>query len=189
MTLPRFIALCGHPKAGKSLVQEILREHYDVEPVDDGAVLREFAVKQLGLTWDDVRTQEGKLRHTSILDKHWQHRDLLGTLGKQLEDMFGEHIMPYIAARRCAPHTHYSFGSVRKTQGHFFKQEGGVVIGVRNPLAQASGYDFDQFDESIIDYWINNDALALGLTGEAAVADLTMKVHHMVGFISQGLAA
>lgn len=43
--LPRYIALCGHPRSGKSEVQKILKDHYNVTPVDDGAILRETAMK------------------------------------------------------------------------------------------------------------------------------------------------
>ncbi len=186
MHIPKYIALCGNPKAGKSEVQNILLSQYGVTPVDDGLVLREFCVKNLGLTWDDVQTQEGKARHTTVLDKHWQNRDLLGTLGKQLEDMFGEHIMPYIATRRCADGHSYSFGSVRKTQGQFFREAGGVVVGIRNPVAAPSGFDFDKFDESLVDYWIHNDAQSRGLSRLEGLMDLEQKVHHMMGFFSVG---
>lgn len=157
--LPRFIGICGNPKAGKSLVQEILSNQFGYTSVDDGFVLREFAVKKLGLSWDDVITQEGKLRSTQILGKDWNHRDLLGTFGKQLEDMFGEHIMPFLAMRGCNPAKHYTFGSVRKTQGHFIRDHGGIVIEVANPLAPPSGYDFDLFDQSAVTITIQNDGL------------------------------
>ena len=100
---PRFIALCGNPKSGKSLAQEILSQDLNYLPIDDGHVLREFAVNKLGLSWDDVTTQEGKKRHTEILGKDWEHRILLGDFGKVLEDMFGEHIMPFIATRNLYP--------------------------------------------------------------------------------------
>lgn len=175
-TLPRFIALCGNPKSGKSEVQKILHRHFGYEPVDDGHVLRQFAVEKLGLSWDDVQTQEGKARFTEILGKTWQNRDILGTLGNQLEDMFGEQIMPFIATRSTQPGGLYSFGSVRKTQGHFFKQHGGIVIEVCNPLAGPSPFAFDKFDASAVDHKIYNDALFRGLEKEVALIDLEEKV-------------
>ena len=155
--LPRFIALCGNPKSGKSEVQKILDSLYGYEPIDDGHVLREFAVEKLGLTWDDVQTQDGKAAYTDILGKRWQNRDILGTLGKQLEDMFGEHIMPFIATRGLSPYRFYSFGSVRKTQGHFFRANGGVVLEVRRPGVGPSGYEFDKFDRSAVSGVVDND--------------------------------
>lgn len=155
--LPRFIGLCGNPKAGKSEVQKILEAEFGYRSIDDGHVLREFAVEKLGLTWDDVQTQAGKARRTEILGKTWVNRDILGTLGKQLEDMFGEWIMPFIATRGLSPHGFYSFGSVRKTQGHFFRKMGGVVIEVRRPDALPSPYEFDRFDTSAVSAVIDND--------------------------------
>lgn len=175
--LPRFIGICGNPKAGKSLVQAILGSELGYTAIDDGFVLREFAVEKLGLTWDDVITQEGKLRSTEILGKEWNHRDLLGTFGKQLEDMFGEHIMPYLAMRNCDPVKHYTFGSVRKTQGEFIRSKGGVMIEVLNPLAPPSGYAFDWYDPASIDITIENDGLQR-FNGDAknAYLDLEKKV-------------
>ena len=156
---PRFVALCGNPKSGKSLAQEILQKDLNYLPIDDGHVLREFAVKYLGLSWDDVQTQEGKKRITSILGKDWENRILLGEFGNRLEEMFGEHIMPFIATRNLYPNARYSFGSVRKTQGHFFRQHGGIVIEIMNPMAPPSGNAFDQYDISAITRTVVNDGM------------------------------
>ncbi|WLR90977.1 hypothetical protein [Shinella zoogloeoides] len=159
LKFPRFIAICGNPKSGKSLAQEILSTDLNYLPIDDGHVLREFAVNKLGLSWDDVQTQEGKKRVTSILGKDWEHRILLGEFGNRLEEMFGEHIMPFIATRNLYPNARYSFGSVRKTQGHFFKEHGGVVIEIMNPMAPPSGNAFDKYDLSAVDRTIINDGM------------------------------
>lgn len=157
MIFPRLIAICGYPGAGKSEVQRILEERYGVQPVDDGAPLREIAVKYFGLSWDDVRTQEGKRRSTGILNKNWVNRKLLGELGNSLEALLGAHIMPFMATRRLAANHSYSFGSVRRDQGRFYKEMDGIVVGVRRPGVGPSGNEFDQFDESLVDYWIEND--------------------------------
>lgn len=154
---PRFIALCGNPTSGKSTAQEILSKDLNYLPIDDGHVLREFAVNKLGLSWDDVQTIDGKLRETEILGKTWQNRKLLGELGNVLEGMFGEHIMPFIATRNLYPNAFYSFGSVRKTQGQFFRANGGVVIEIVNPLAPPSGNAFDEYDRSCISATVIND--------------------------------
>lgn len=179
LPLPRFIGLCGNPKAGKSLVQEILQERYGYTPVDDGHVLREFAVEKLGLSWDDVQTQAGKAGYTEILGKNWQNRDILGTLGAQLEDMFGEHIMPFIATRNLANNGRFSFGSVRKSQGQFYRDQGGLVVEVQNPLAKDSPYAFDRFDRSYVDAVIVNDALTR-MDPEMARFDLVAKIDTMI---------
>lgn len=154
---PRFIALCGNPKAGKSLAQEILSKEYNYLPVDDGHVLRDFAVRNLGMTWDQVSSQAGKNEKIDILGKEWERRKLLGGLGNHLEDMFGDHIMPYIATRNLYPNARYSFGSVRKTQGHFYRGIGGAVIEIMNPQAPETGNDFDRYDLTAVHRTVIND--------------------------------
>lgn len=163
---PHLIGLCGHPKSGKSEVQNILAEEYGVIPVDDGYVLRKFCVEHLGMTWDDVQTQEGKANYTRILGKDWQNRDILGTLGQHLEDMFGEHIIPMIAVNACDLEGFYSFGSVRKTQGHFYNQRGGTVIEVIRPGALPSGFAFDKYDQSAVKRSILNEGSLEDLRAE-----------------------
>ena len=174
-TFPRLVALCGHPKSGKSEVQLTLNKVFGYQPVDDGFALRKFAVESLGLSWDDVQSQAGKARSTQILGLEWINREILGEFGNRLEVMFGEHIMPFMATRHLNPNQLYSFGSVRKTQGAFYKDLGGVVIGVRRPGVGPSGYAFDLFDESLVDHWIDNDG---------TLDDLRMKAAGLLGKIS-----
>jgi len=155
--MSNIIALCGNPTAGKSEVQRILHEKFGYNPIDDGMVLRRFCVENLGLSWDDVMSQEGKKRSTEILGRVWGNRELLGELGKALEGMFGEHILPHIAHLHIKPGARSCFGSVRKTQGHYFRNLGGLVIGVRRPGVGPSQYDFDQFDHSAVHVWLDNN--------------------------------
>src|SRR5262249_32968518 len=133
MKLPHLIALSGHPKSGKSLVQDYLRDEYGVVPVDDGRPMRQFAIQFLGLSEADCYTQEGKARISKILGRDWQNRKILGELGKRLEAMFGPHIMPFMATRGLDEKQCYSFGSVRRDQGAFYKAMGGIVIGIDRP--------------------------------------------------------
>lgn len=190
--LPRIIALCGNPKAGKSEVQKMLHRHYGYEPIDDGHVLREFAVEKLGLSWDDVATQEGKVRETEILGKTWQHRKVLGEFGKVLEGMFGEWIMPFIATRNLDPNKRYSFGGCRKTQGLFYRQMGGLVVEIDNPDAGPSGNDFDLWDKSAVNYVLRNDAPfhkrngVVGYEAMNTLANLEGKVFKMIEEIRCG---
>lgn len=173
---PQLIALCGNPGAGKSEVQKILQAEFSYQPIDDGMPMRHFCVQSLGMKWEDVLTQEGKAGTVEILGKTWVRRDILGQLGNVFEDMFGEHIMPFMATRNLNPMGRYSFGSVRRDQGAFYKKLGGIVMGVRNPLAGPSIYEFDRFDENLVDIWIENDALAQGMTPEDGLMDLGIKV-------------
>lgn len=179
-TLPRFIAICGNPKSGKTEVQNILQEVYGVTPVDDGRVIRRFAIDYLGLTEDDVYTQAGKAGFVDILGKNWQVRDILGSYGNQLEAMFGKHVMPMLGTRTLPEGGNYSFGSVRRDQGLFYQKAGGIVIWVKDATVGPSPYEFDSFDTSIVDFVLNNDSRSLGLSREVGLARLRDQVLALV---------
>jgi hypothetical protein len=170
--LPDFIAFVGHPKSGKTTAAEVFLDTFGGEVVDDGHVLRKFAVEELGLSWDDVLSQHGKARTTEILGKTWTNREILGEFGNALEALFGEHILPFIATRHHVPGQTWLFPSCRKTQGAFYRQRGGIVIQIDNPLAGPSGNAFDEWDRTEVDYVINNDGLARDLPPLQARAHL-----------------
>lgn len=156
MKLPHIIAICGHPGSGKSEVQKFLREEYGVVPVDDAEPLRQFAIDNLGMTFEDVTTQDGKGRITRILDTDWVNRTALGMLGAALEELFGNDIMPWMATRDLDPAKSYSFGSVRMRQGHFYRRKGGMVLEVIRPGVQPSPKHFDQYDERAVTHVVLN---------------------------------
>lgn len=189
--LPRYIAFCGVPKSGKSLAQEILLDAYQVKPVDDGAILREFAMQNLGATHDQVHTQEGKASlaywpngdpMVDVRDgAHMTWRRVLGLLGNQYEAMFGKYVMPMTACARIAKENgSFSFGSVRRDQGAYYQRNGGIIVEIRNPLAMPTGNEFDEYDASICDHVIENDALARGLDPAVARVDFEEKIHQLV---------
>jgi hypothetical protein len=186
--LPRFIALVGNPKAGKSLVQDILRDNYGVAAIDSGGPLRQIAMQQYGLTHDQVYTQEGKLEYVEVLGRRWQVRELLGELGNRFEKMHGDWATPWMAVRQIPAADDRTFcdASCRKTQGNFYKSLGGVVIGIHNPLAGPSPYAFDAVRTDIPDYWIENDALARGMSHVSAKLDLELKVQEAVNWMRGG---
>lgn len=161
MTTPRLIAICGRPGSGKSEVQKILAQH-GYQPVDDGACVRDFAVRHLGLTVDQVSTPDGKREVIDIADRKWVSRKVLGELARAIEGLFGEFAMPWIATRSLGPGM-YSFGSVRMRQAAFYKQLGGLVIGVRRAGVEPTGNTWDEFDESLVDIWIENNGSLQGL--------------------------
>lgn len=174
-SLPKFIVLCAQPKAGKSLAQDLLFKTFGYKPVDTGMPLRRISMDYLGLTLDQVATQEGKASYVEIEGKTWQVRDILGELGKHLEAMFGPDILAFMATNTLPPEGLFSFVA-RRDQAHFYKKRGGLVIGLRNPIAGISAYDFDQFDESAVDIWIDNDAQQRGLSDTDGRLDLDLKL-------------
>lgn len=185
--LPPFIALCGNPGCGKTTAAEILCEAFECEIIDTGGPLREIAMAYLGLTRQQVYTQEGKASFVEINGKDWQVRKILGDLGKKLEDLFGEEIMPFMSHQGAlkvhkddAALPTFVDPSCRKVQGHYWKRQGGLVIGINNPLAHPSIYEFDAFDETAVDFWIENDGLAAGLPAHLALRDLEGKLVNAV---------
>lgn len=158
MSAPRYIAICGYPNSGKSTVQKILETEYGVIPVDDGRILRDFAKRMFGMCESDVNTQAGKEKYTSIGDKTWQNRNVLGTLGQILEDTFGEQVIPETAMRDADHMTGacFSFGSVRKAQAWDYKKRGGFVISVLRDTCYPE-YDFDYYDFEAVDIAIDNN--------------------------------
>lgn len=158
-----FVALCGPPKSGKSTVQKILWNKWDIKPIDDGRVVRDLVKRAFSLTENDVSTQEGKMKEHPLHGAGgerdiWTNRQLLGKLARGLETEFGEFIVPFLTVKEfCEPSmfNRFSFGSVRRNQGWFYKEHGGIVIEIlREP---PSGNDFDLYDQKAIDYTILND--------------------------------
>ena len=151
------IALCGHPKSGKSEVQRFLQE-YGVKPIDDGRPLRRFAMENLGLSNEDVYTQEGKMREFSIGDQSMTVRKFLGEFGNALESKFGADFIPELAVRSL--HNQYgwfSFGSVRREQGRVYQRHGGIIVEIVRPGVGPSEHEFDRYNADIVDYRITND--------------------------------
>jgi len=183
---PRFkyIAICGHPQAGKTEVQKFLTRNHGVIPVDDGECLRDFGVNNLGLTPRQVETQDGKEEQIKFCGEAMTVRQFLGRLGNALEREFGEQAMPEIALARMGPSIlgpvalAHSFGSVRKTQGITYKKHGrGIVIKITRPGVWPSGNDFDVFDEALVDLTVHNDG---------TLKDLESEVARMWAFINSG---
>lgn len=159
---PRFIAICGNPTAGKSTAQTILHNTLGYVPVDDGRPLRVIAKNWLGLTERQITTQEGKAETVRINGKDWVVRDVLGEIGNAFEEKFGGDIIPLMVMHHYGmaveiSKTGYSFGSVRRQQGHFYRRHGGMVIEIQRPGAGPSQYEFDRFDPAAVDAVVVND--------------------------------
>ncbi len=159
---PRFIAICGNPTSGKSTAQRLLHNALGYVPVDDGRPLRDIAVKWLGLTEHQVTTQVGKLEMVEINGRQWQVRDVLGEIGNAFEEKFGGDVIPLMAMQHYGllgeiSRGGYSFGSVRRKQGHFYRRHGGMVIEIERPGVGPSSFEFDRYDKDAIDFTVIND--------------------------------
>lgn len=162
-TLPKIIALCGHPKSGKSLAAQFLADEFGYTLVDDGGFLREIAMAHFGLSLEDVTTQEGKAKEIVVNGVTMTVRELLGKLGNAFEDQFGANVIPEIALKRAqagGPGP-YVFGSVRREQGAYYKAQGGVVWHIDAPVPP-SPHEFDTFNLDNVDHTINNPGPAGG---------------------------
>lgn len=175
------IALCGVPGSGKSEVQRILHEQFGIKPIDDGEFARLNCMDLFGMTVDDVYTQEGKLRTTEILGRQWQNRNVLGEYIAALESTFGEHLSPQWAVRKARqikmsnPETPgFSFGSVRRSQGHYYRNLGAAVVEIVRPGTQKTGNSWDEFDQSAVTHTLLNDTDIDGL--KRAVGDMYSEI-------------
>jgi hypothetical protein len=162
---PKIIGIVGFPTHGKSTAQRFL-ELLGVEARDDGDILRMACMERFNLTWEDVSTQEGKLKIVPGLDgQPTTVRKLLGDYGKVLEARDGKNIiaelavMKLLADRDAAGSSQpASFGSVRKSQPSTYKAAGGLIIEILDPRKPVAPlYDFDEFDRDDVDVTVMND--------------------------------
>tara|TARA_Y100000815_G_scaffold275358_2_gene313057 strand:+ start:597 stop:1148 length:552 start_codon:yes stop_codon:yes gene_type:complete len=154
----QYFALCGAPESGKSEVQKILHQEFNVRPVDDKRGLRDAAKVLYGLSEDDVSTQAGKKKLITIGSKTKTVREILGELGEYLEENDPLHF-PRMARRMAElnhPGERVSFGSVRMNQGLLFKDEQSLVIEVKRPGFSPRN-NFDLYEPDLADVSVLND--------------------------------
>lgn len=167
--MSRLIALCGAPGSGKSEVQKILHQIYNVQPIDDGWPMRDFAIRHCGAKLLDVVTQAGKAQVWEFPGgKRMQMREFLGEMGLAIEKILGPDAIPAMALKAAQRERRdfpgFSFGSVRRSQGYFIKSQGNATVveifrsGVKIPIA-----GFDSYGRGCIDVTITNDGDLEGL--------------------------
>lgn len=174
--LPKLIALCGNPLAGKSTAAEILRDRLMYRIADDGLPLRQMGMNYLGLTAKQVFSQEGKLEKVWLNNRDWTVREILGEIGNAFEEKFGGEIIPMMTHNTLDANESYVMGSVRREQGAYWKSQGALIIEIVNPGAGPSNYEFDSFNRAHVDVTILNDGLFRGLSPEHARVDLMDKL-------------
>ena len=180
LNTPKIIALCGHPKHGKSTVQAMLEE-MGVRPFDDGLPIRLEGMRRFGLTWEQVSTQDGKAEQCFAFGRNMEVREALGLIGKSKEeeniDFWAEAAVRMIRDEGITEPV--SFGSVRRQGGHVYRAAGGIVLEIRDPRKPDSPYDFDQYDPRAITHTITNDGTIDDLRASviAAVSEYLGTVH------------
>lgn len=171
-TLPRFVALCGNPLAGKTTAAEILRDNFGYQIVDDGLALRLIAMHHLGLTADQVFTQAGKLEVVTINGRDWVVRKVLGEIGNAFEEKFGADVIPEMAMRALPSIGRFVFASTRREQCGYYRSMGALVLEIENSLAGASIYEFDRYNRAHAHATVANEGLAQGMSKLDAWNDL-----------------
>jgi hypothetical protein len=156
--MPRYIALCGYPTAGKSEVQKIISKLYGFDAVDDSASLRDAGKLLYNLTDWHVTTQEGKATVISVGHHRMTVRKALGELGKFLEasDPFHLPRLAIAKAEISKPNGRFVFASVRRNQPLFFRDTGKALIIEVTRKGTVARNDFDEYDRTCLDLSIEN---------------------------------
>lgn len=167
MKRPLIIGICGQPKSGKSEIQTVLRDFYNITPFDDGNILRRHAAELFDIPLTDLETQQGKLKTSIIQGRKWQNRKILGEYGKALESLFGPYTVPNWGLRmglercRSAGAAGVSFGSVRRDQGRVYRDAGGLVLEVKRPGVDVSENVWDAYELAHVSHTYNNNTDSL----------------------------
>lgn len=157
----RFVGLCGLPQAGKSRAAEFLADEFGGVIVDDALILRQAVPILFGIDPSEPFTQEGKSKLYNVCGRVETVREMLGELGKYLEQRYS----PELKIKRAVNYAlkeypnapFYILPSLRLDQGLFLKKIGGVVIEIENPRVSPTGNDFDEYNRSYVDFQIVND--------------------------------
>lgn len=173
--LPLMVGINGFPTHGKSTAQRFL-SLLGVEARDDAQDLREGAMKEFDLTYEQVTTQEGKLQLVEAFGTTMTVRQALGDYGQVYEREFGpnywvEKAVDRLRAERVQHPV--SFGSLRRSQASVIKDNGGFVIEILDPRKPVSKHAFDEYDRDYVDFQVINDGTLLDLATRVLIVSAT----------------
>lgn len=167
------LGLCGYRTSGKSEVAKILVEKYNFEIIDTKKLLRELAS-------DITRTPADLLKQTGFKELPYQgrtHREIMGELGKTLENLFGHDYLLRRALHRVDKTKNLIVDSLRMDQALFFE---GTVVEVKSDKVTPSGFDFDEYNRTRINYSIDNSGSLKQLSDcvDVMMLDYKSKIVH-----------
>lgn len=160
---PPIIGLVGFPTHGKSTAQRFLT-HLGVEARDDAEILRARVMEEYDLSYEDVTTQEGKLKIVpGINGELMTVRKLLGDYGQIFgEELHGPNYWVESAIdslRFDGVRNPVSFGSLRRSQPRAVKEAGGFILEILDPRKPVGPlHYFDEFDRDDVDCVVVNDS-------------------------------
>ena len=157
MRPPFIVGFCGEPGCGKSEAAMAMERIFGCLQIDDGWPMRDFAIRHLGATVQDVTTQAGKAGTTTFASRTMTWREVLGNVGNALEGAIHPHVIPIMAIAKCQPNGRYTLSSVRRDQGAVVRAAGGYVVEIVRPGAPQSPHEFDRFDRQYVDFRVIND--------------------------------
>jgi hypothetical protein len=156
------IGFVGQPGHGKSTAIRVAQRLFGAVAFDTGAPLRRGCMDRYGLSWNDVFTQEGKLRMVRRPERGdvVTVRQALGDFGKEIEATSPDKNIWTTIAVDDALQTLFPlivFDSVRMGQGEVIQRAGGFVIEIVDPRKPSSSHDFDQYDPRFVNCRVTNN--------------------------------
>lgn len=145
------IGLCGKPHSGKSEVRKILEENWNFEVINTKIPLAQVSSIITGI-------DETKFLTTHVKERTFRShklRDIMGTIGNTIEDLFGENYLLERALNNIKINKYnYVIDALRKNQYTGFN---GWIVEVCSEKGKEIIYDYDKFNPHSIDYVVKND--------------------------------
>lgn len=144
------IGLCGKPHSGKSEVRYLL-ENKGFSSLNTKTPLALACHELTGIPHAQFLTQEGK----ESLYKGVTLRKIMGEVQNAMEALFGDYHTIEVALEKLYwPDNHYVVDSLRKSQPLKFP---GTIVEVVSSHSYSTGFAFDEYDRSRIDYTLVNN--------------------------------
>jgi dephospho-CoA kinase len=164
------IGLCGYPTVGKSAVADILVRDHGYDILETKEILRD-------ITSLITRCPSHLMKETGFKNLPYQRRtqrEIMGEIGKTLEELFGaDYLLRRALHREATAGRKLVIDGLRRDQALFFD---GIVLEVVSDRVSGASYDFDEYNKTKIDYTLNNSGTISDLEAEIKkmMVDLTV---------------